>query len=147
MLSQTIEYALRAMTYLATLPEGASISSSIIARETKVPQGYLSKVLRDLVVADLVVSQRGPNGGFTLARPASQITILDVVNAVEPLKRIASCPLGNPKHITLCPLHQRLDRAMDMVEKEFKSTTLAALFSNSSTTEPLCRRLTSLGTQ
>jgi len=124
-ISQTIEYALRAMVHLAGLPPESTANSETIALHTKVPQGYLSKVLRDLVVAELIVSQRGPNGGFTLARPAEKISMLDVVNAVDPLKRIRRCPLGNPAHVRLCPMHHRLDNAMDLVEKEFGSTTLS----------------------
>lgn len=63
MISQTIEYALRAMIYLTGLKQGTSANSEVISKRTKVPKGYLSKILRDLVVADLVKSQRGPTGG------------------------------------------------------------------------------------
>ncbi len=144
MLSQTIEYALRAMTHLATLAPGMSVSSSVIAQHTQVPQGYLSKVLRDLVVADLVRSQRGPNGGFTLARSAADISIYDVVNAVDPMQRITECPLGNPDHVQLCPLHRRLDQAMDMVEREFKATSLGELLVPALGQHKGCSRLTRL---
>lgn len=125
MISQTIEYALRAMTMLAAAPVGTSETSESIATRTKVPQGYLSKVLRDLVVAGLISSQRGPNGGFTLARLASQVSLLDIVEAVDPLQRIRHCPLGNPDHLSLCPLHQRLDDALLLIEQQFKRTSLA----------------------
>lgn len=103
MLSQTIEYALRAMTFLASIDGDASFNSETIAECTKVPKGYLSKILRDLVVADLIVSQRGPNGGFTLSRSAAKISMLDVVNAVDPIPRIRKCPLGNPAHPPALP--------------------------------------------
>lgn len=144
MLSQTIEYALRAMTHLATLAPGMSASSSVIAQHTQVPQGYLSKVLRDLVVADLIRSQRGPNGGFTLARAAADISIYDVVTAVDPMQRITECPLGNPNHVQLCPLHRRLDQAMDMVEREFKATSLGELLAPTPGPHRGCSRLTRL---
>ena len=58
MISQTTEYALRAMVHLAALEPGVTINSETLAARTKVPQGYLSKVLRDLVVAELITSQR-----------------------------------------------------------------------------------------
>ncbi|HEX2838717.1 MAG TPA: Rrf2 family transcriptional regulator [Phycisphaerales bacterium] len=144
MLSQTIEYALRAMTHLATLEPGASASSAVIAQHTQVPHGYLSKVLRDLVVADLITSQRGPNGGFTLARSAAEISIYDVVNAVDPMQRITECPLGNPDHVQLCPLHRRLDQAMDMVEREFRATSLGELLAPGRGPHKGCSRLTQL---
>lgn len=141
MLSQTIEYALRAMTYLSNLEPNASANSETIATRTQVPQGYLSKILRDMVVADLIRSQRGPNGGFALARGPSQITILDVVNAVDPIDRIRKCPLGNPAHIDLCPLHRRLDDALAMIEREFKRTTLAEVLETNTKSAGQCRSL------
>ena len=142
MISQTIEYALRAMMHLARLEPGASDNSETIAAQTKVPQGYLSKVLRDLVVADLVASRRGPNGGFSLARPPETISMLDVVNAVDQIQRIRRCPLGNPAHVKLCPLHQRIDRALDHIESEFKGTTLAEILASGGRGGDRCRALT-----
>jgi Rrf2 family nitric oxide-sensitive transcriptional repressor len=141
MLSQTIEYALRAMIHLSAMDPGASANSETIAAHTKVPQGYLSKLLRDMVVAGLVHSQRGPNGGFSLARPPGEISMLDVVNAVDPIQRIRKCPLGNPAHVDLCPLHRRLDDAMGMIESEFGRTSLAEVLESSEQAAPRCRTL------
>jgi Rrf2 family protein len=59
-----------------------------------VPAGYLSKVLQSLGRAQLVNSQRGLHGGFTLARAPSELTVWEVIQAVDPLQRIRSCPLG-----------------------------------------------------
>ena len=126
MLSQTVEYALRAMMHLATLA-GSPVNCQSIAAQTCVPPGYLSKVMRDLVVAELVTSFRGPNGGFVLARPPEQITILDVVNAVDPIVRIHKCPVANPLHSSLCALHQRLDDALAAIERTFRQSTLAEM--------------------
>ncbi|MBX3379105.1 MAG: Rrf2 family transcriptional regulator [Phycisphaeraceae bacterium] len=125
MLSQTVEYALRAVVHLAGLKPGQTVNSESIAEQTKVSHGYLAKILRDLVVARLITSQRGPNGGFALARPAGTISMLDVVNAVDPIMRLKECPLGNPLHIELCPLHRRLDNAIGMIEREFQRTMIA----------------------
>ena len=141
MLSQTIEYALRAMMHLAALEPGASASSEVISKSTKVPQGYLSKVMRDLVVADLIVSQRGPRGGFALARGADQISMLDVVNAVDSMQRIHRCPLGNPAHLKLCPLHQRIDSALDHIEREFRQTTLEEMLESGRAASGRCGAL------
>lgn len=141
MLSQTTEYALRAMIHLAALPPDMALTSEAIAQRTRVPKGYLSKVLRDLVVAGLVDSQRGPNGGFKLALPPSRISMLDVINAVDPLTRIRSCPLGNPAHLALCPLHKRLDDAIAMIEREFSRTSLAEILSSASAAGSACREL------
>ncbi len=131
MFSQTVEYALRAMTFLASRPS-VSTTTEVIARETQVPAGYLAKVMRDLVVAQLVTSQRGPNGGFVIARSPERITVLDIVNAVDPIRRIRSCPAGNPMHVKLCSLHSRLDAAMAMIETELRSATLAQVVADQS---------------
>lgn len=141
MISHTVEYALRAMIYLTGLKPGTSANSEIIAKRTKVPKGYLSKILRDLVVADLIKSQRGPNGGFCLAREPAAISMIDIVNAIEPIKRITACPLGNPAHVELCPLHRRLDDALASIEQSFKLTTLAAIQESSASTGPHCKSL------
>ena len=131
MFSQTVEYALRAMMYLATL-DGAPESSERIAAQTRVPPGYLSKVMRDLVLAKLVGSFRGPGGGFVLAAGADAISILDVVRAVDPIRRIHRCPMGNPDHAELCPLHRRLDGALADIERAFRETTLAEMLRGAS---------------
>lgn len=125
MFSQTAEYSLRAMMVLAANEK--AVGSEHIASETRVPKPYLSKILRDLVVAKLVISQRGPNGGFVLGRPAGQITVLDVLNAVDPLQRITECPLGRPDHQELCLLHRQLDEAIATVECTLRNATLADL--------------------
>ena len=125
MISLTIEYALRAMVCLSSTQPEESMNSERIAERTKVPKGYLSKIMRDLVVAKLVDSQRGPNGGFILARAATTISILDIVKAVDPINRIRECPLGNPAHTKLCPLHRRLDDSLANIERDFKETLLS----------------------
>ena len=125
MISQTAEYALRAIVYLAKSPDDPHITREI-AKATKVPSGYLAKVMQTLVKARLVQSRRGQRGGFTLKRSPEAISILDVVNAVDPLQRIRSCPLGLPEHNdNLCPLHQRLDQAMADVEQALSNTSIA----------------------
>lgn len=141
MLSHTVEYALRAMMHLAALAPGNAANSESVAASTQVPQGYLSKILRDLVVAELISSQRGPNGGFSLARPADRITMLDVVNAVDPIERIRKCPLGNPAHLNLCPLHERIDNAIGLIERQFRETSLAEILESKTKAGAQCRSL------
>jgi len=125
MISQTAEYALRAIVHLAKVPDETHITSAI-AEATKVPGGYLAKVMQTLVKAGFVDSRRGLRGGFTLKRPAAEISILDIVNTVDPLQRIRSCPLDLPEHREkLCPLHHKLDQAMADIEQALGSTTIA----------------------
>lgn len=138
MISQTSEYALRAMIFLAMNPSAPQVTEKI-ALVTKVPPCYLSKVLQSLCRARLLKSRRGIGGGFSLARPAESTTILEIVNAVDPLQRISTCPLGLQTHgVTLCALHSRLDGAMLLMEQAFSRTTLAELLANPTGSIPLC---------
>lgn len=138
MFSQTVEYALRAVVCLA-VPPPRPWKTSDIAEKTKVPPAYLSKVLQELVRAGLVHSQRGAGGGMTLARDSAEITILDVVNAVEPIQRITTCPLDLKSHgVRLCPLHRRMDNALAHVESALRSSTLAELLAEPTMSTPLC---------
>lgn len=138
MLSQTVEYALRAVVYLAD-QHSSPLTTEQIALRTRVPKAYLSKILQNLVRAEVVNSQRGLGGGMTLARSPDELTILDVVNAVEPIARIRSCPLGLTTHgVRLCPLHRRLDNALALVEDAFAKTTLRDVIAEPSRSTPLC---------
>ncbi len=138
MFSQTVEYALRAVVQLAgAAPEPQTTEQ--IARATRVPQAYLSKVLQNLVQAGLVRSQRGIGGGMALVRPPAELTILEVVNAVDPIRRITTCPLNLAAHgLRLCPLHKRVDQALALVEDAFAKTTLQEVIDEPSESIPLC---------
>ena len=127
MISQTAEYALRAVVHLAATPEKACATGEI-AEATQVSPGYLSKVLQSLGRGGIVSSQRGPTGGFTLMRSPKDITVLEVVNAVDPIQRITKCPLNIPSHaVKLCKLHARLDHAIGLVEDALGKSTIAEM--------------------
>lgn len=137
-ISQTAEYALRAVVWLAIEPDRA-VGTPRIARATKVPAGYLSRVLQSLARAGLVTSNPGRSGGFRLARLPKDISVLDVVNAVDPIRRIDKCPLNIDDHgLNLCPLHRRLDAAIAATESAFRETKIAELLSDPSRSRPLC---------
>lgn len=140
MISQTAEYALRAVVMLGTA-EGQPLTVKTLAERTKVPSSYLSKVLQSLGREGLVSAQRGLNGGFTLARALDEVTVLDVINAVDPLKRIERCPLGLSTHQRkLCPLHRRIDAGIAMVAAHFEETTIAQLIAEGGgSSRPLCQ--------
>ena len=139
MFSRTVEYALRAVIHLAHESPRPRTTAQIAAA-TRVPKGYLVKVLQGLAKRGLVETQRGVGGGVSLARPPDQLTILDVVNAVEPVGRIATCPLGLPNHgANLCPLHRRMDAALAVVEEALRASTLAEVLAEpTAVSVPLC---------
>ena len=144
MFSLTVEYAMRAVLALAA-GDGSPMTTRNIAETMHVPQSYLSKVLQSLVRARLVYSARGLNGGFVLARKPEELSMLDIMNAVNPLERIESCPLDRESHSTqLCPLHSRLDAAMAHVEEAFAGTTLAEILSEENPCPTLQKQLASL---
>ncbi len=129
-ISQTAEYALRAVVCLASHP-GRPLTTREVADKTRVPADYLSKVLQVLARAGIVASRRGLGGGFTLSRDPSDLSILDVVSAVDPIQRIRECPLGLPEHREeLCPLHRRLDQAMAAIEESLRTTSLAEIMAD-----------------
>ena len=138
MLSQTVEYALRAATYLAAAPE-ESRTVGQIAEATHVPLAYLSKVLQQLVRERIVASRRGTGGGFMLGRSPEKLRVLEIVQAVDPIRRITTCPLGLAAHgKRLCPLHKRLDNALAGMEKAFAASTLAEILAEPTKSVPLC---------
>lgn len=135
MISQTAEYALRAVVYLADQDQPRT--NAQIAAATKVPAGYLAKVMQSLSRARIVTAQRGLRGGFKLARQANGLTVLEVVNLVDPVRRFHECPLGL-HGAELCPLHRSLDDAAKAVEQTFGDTTIADLNRVPRHRKPLC---------
>jgi Rrf2 family protein len=127
MFSQTAEYALRAAVFLAE-DAAERRTARDIAAAMDIPVDYVSKVMQSLARAGLVEAQRGKLGGFRLTRSGADISLLDVVNAVDPIRRISSCPLKLRQHSRiLCPLHRKLDEALATIEREFLRTSVADL--------------------
>ena len=138
MLSQTAEYALRAMSCLAYHPDVLTPTPTL-ATMTRVPSNYLAKVLQLLAQANLIQGRRGVGGGYKLAKPASEIALLDVVNAVAEINRISFCPLGLPNHSgSLCKLHSIVDQAAARVIDTFENVTLIDLVGPEQPSLPLC---------
>ncbi|MHC4992717.1 MAG: RrF2 family transcriptional regulator [Planctomycetota bacterium] len=137
MFNQTTEYALRAVAHLAA-GDDQPATTARLAADTQVPAGYLAKVLNDLARNGIVRSRRGPSGGFCLARKATDLTVLEVIDAVSPIQRIHACPLGLPEHVSLCPLHQLLDDALADAEAAFASVTIGELVESADDGRALC---------
>ncbi len=98
--TRATDYAIRVTIQLATTPTATRIHGPALARAIDGPESFVSKVLQQLVQAGLVTSQRGTRGGFQLARPAANISLLEVVEAVE-----------GPTQLNVCvPMGQNCDR-------------------------------------
>jgi Rrf2 family protein len=121
--SQTAEYALRAIVYLAYERDTPSTTTEI-SLAIDAPSSYLAKVMKRLNRAGIVDSKRGLRGGYWLTRDPDELTILEVVNAVDAFQRIERCPLGKPAHTSgLCPLHRRMDNVIAAAERRLDATT------------------------
>ncbi len=138
MLSTTTEYALRIMITLTEAPEGV-MTSGKIARIAQVPTDYAVKVLQTLGRAGLLQAQRGRGGGFRLTCDVSKTSLLEVVNAIEPIDRIRSCPMEVEAHQDgLCPLHRCLDEIGSQLEDRLRAITLENVVSEAGGSA-LCR--------
>ena len=91
--SAKVDYAVRAALELAAAPEGTQVKAERIAASQAIPRKFLDTILQNLRQAGLVESRRGPDGGHHLARPAAEITIADVIRAVDgPLVGVSGRP-------------------------------------------------------
>jgi Rrf2 family transcriptional regulator, nitric oxide-sensitive transcriptional repressor len=129
MISQTAQYALRAIVCLAIKPN-VSLTTQQLAEMTKVPSKYLSKVMQALARANLVTSKPGKQGGFSLKATPSEISLLTVVDAIdspvrEEHQHFGLQSYGNP----LCPLHQRLNALNKLMRLECSKITIVDLIS------------------
>jgi Rrf2 family nitric oxide-sensitive transcriptional repressor len=127
MISQTTEYALRAVVCLAG-GDGRHQTVDAIAAAAKIPVGYLAKIMLILSRAGIVSSQRGIHGGFALRIVPENLSMFDVIQAVDPLRRFSECPIGPDGHGTnLCPLHRCLDSMASALAAHFRAITIASL--------------------
>lgn len=139
MISLTAEYALRAVVALGA-NAGTPQTAQQLAMKSLVSTDYLAKVLQSLSRAGLVVSQRGLYGGYSLTRPLDQLSLLDVINAVDPIKRIECCPLGLAEHgVRLCALHQKLDDGIAHLEALFGGITVDQLLREQQSSPTTCQ--------
>ncbi len=90
-ITRQADYAIRAILYLAELGPNEKASTSQIAEEKAIPLSFLAKIIAQLSVAGLLQTMRGARGGVTLARPASEINLLEVVEAIDGPIMINEC--------------------------------------------------------
>lgn len=135
--SMTAEYALRAVAELAR--NDKILSSDEVSARTLVPRPYLVKILQQMAGAGLVESTRGKLGGWRLAPDkAEAMTLYDVVQSVDPIVRIHSCPIHLAEHSEeLCPLHRALDAAFAELEARFRAERVIDLVDRTVSVEGL----------
>lgn len=128
-LSKKAEYGLKALTYLSTMESGRLANVSEIARSTVIPKELLAKVLSALVKAGLAYSAPGPTGGFQLARPASSVSLAEVLRVLESRNGMTECASreGRCTHIDTCVIRQPMARVNQKVSRIFEETMLTDL--------------------
>ncbi len=128
-ISRETDYACRVILHLALLPEGQNITAQQIAKGRTIPRAIVRRVITRLSKAQLVVTTRGKGGGLTLARPSDEISLLDVVQAMEgPIMLNAcmatafECPL-----MSVCSVHEAWTCIHDLVIQQLSTATFAKL--------------------
>lgn len=134
MLSNTCKYALRALIYLGKFSEkNRRTGIKKISEDLKLSSPFLGKILQNLVRQKLLVSTKGPNGGFALAKDASEITLYDIVVKVDGEDFFVNCLIGLEPCKThdpsqpLCPVHSQYEKIRGEIETFYKETTLGII--------------------
>ena len=106
-LSRAAEYSIRGILHLSGTPVGETVDVVRIAKAQRVPPAYLAKLLQTLSKKGFVMSTRGPDGGFVLAKSPERINVLEVIEAVEGPIYLNDCLIqaGRCKMDTVCPVH------------------------------------------
>ncbi len=135
-MSDGVEWAAHCCVVLAVVPEGRALPAARLAEYHGVPAAYLAKHLQSLARAGLADTVKGPHGGYRLARPAAEITMLDVVEAVEgaepafrctEIRRRGPTAVAAREYRAKCAIHAAMNRADDAWRRELRNTTIADL--------------------
>jgi Rrf2 family protein len=134
-----IEYALRAMIYLADHPAGVARGTEIATRE-QIPKYYLEKVIRDLMRRGLVHARRGPGGGYQLARKADTVTFRDIIEAVEGPITLNVCTDGSSSCALqpTCRMYRVWEKGQRVLLEVFSDTSLAEIAASRPSPPPVC---------
>ncbi|MDX8337819.1 Rrf2 family transcriptional regulator [Draconibacterium sp. IB214405] len=131
MLSNTCKYALRALIYLGKFSkEDKRIGIKQISEDLGLSSPFLGKILQNLVKQKLLVSTKGPNGGFSLSRDASDISLWDIVTKVDGEEFFTNCLISLEPCKThdpskpLCPVHAQYERLRQDISGFYKQTSL-----------------------
>jgi Rrf2 family protein len=129
MLSKTSQYALRAILYLARQPVDRRVRASDVAEDLGIPANYMAKILHSLARNGLLRSERGPGGGFRLARAPHEVTVADAIEPFEKLATRRMCLLGRSvcRDSSACAVHERWKVASEGMFEFFRETTVAEL--------------------
>lgn len=130
-ITRQADYAVRAVLYLARMGNNQRAATSTVAQEQRIPPSFLAKIISQLSIAGLLHTSRGARGGVTLAREPKEITLLEVIEAIDGPIQLNEC-VGETGICTFdneCPLHSVWCDAQDTLVKRLKGTTFDTLMS------------------
>ena len=129
-LSKTSLYGIRASLFVASMEDGKKyVPIRQISSELGISFYFLTKILQKLTHHKIMTSYRGPNGGVALAKPAKDISLMDMITAIEPDEGFDDCILGldGCGDAVPCPLHDQWGENRDRIKAMFENTNLADL--------------------
>ena len=137
-LSQTADYALRAVLYVAEQAEDEPVQVAKMAEALRIPQNYLSKILHQLARTGVLSSTRGKAGGFQLAVPADRLRLITVIAPFDRFEQRRQCLLGRPEcsDRTACAAHGRWKHVADTLVAFFRETSVADLVRGTAVATP-----------
>ncbi len=117
------------LLHLARQPAGTPVMIDAVSRDESIPKSFLAKIFQDLAKAGILRSQRGAGGGFVLARTPDQITILQIIEAIDGKIALQRCLGEVPEceRMEACALCNLFEQAQDRLKEVFGQTTLADL--------------------
>ncbi len=126
LLSSACVYGLRASVYLASISNTSFTSITKISEDLEISRHFLTKVLQQLTEAELMESMKGPKGGVRLRYPGNEITLLDIVTAIDGMDLLTECALGLPGcgSEKPCPIHDKWANTRDEIRKMLGDTSL-----------------------
>jgi len=130
-ITRQADYAVRAVLYLSRVGNNQRSATSTVAKEQRIPPSFLAKIISQLSIAGLLHTSRGARGGVTLAREPKDITLLEVIEAIDGPIQLNECVSGNGicTFDKDCPLHPIWCEAQDELVAKLKGTNFAQLIS------------------
>jgi len=124
--SRKCELGIQAVLYLASKEGSEVVSSEEIAAELKIPREFVSKILQELTLSGIIISKKGKMGGFSLGKPSSEVSLLDIILAIDGSDVFSKCVLGFPQcsSETPCPMHATWAKLIDGSFKKLHQETI-----------------------
>lgn len=128
-ITRACDYAIRALLYMASKPEGSTFMRSDLSQKSNVPDSFLGKILQNLAKSDILISERGKKGGFRLDKSPEEITVYDVIQAVEGDMQITDCIADDLycSKSSYCKVHSMWVDIQNKLTGQLKNTSLQDL--------------------